>query len=406
MSAKAVFENLYEEFNEELFNILEFWSLQSLDTVNGGFVGRISNTGKIDFNAGKGAVLNARILWTFSAAYRIIGSEKLEVLAKRAADYLKVHFWDKINGGLYWELDHSGSPVNTRKQAYAQGFGIYAFSEHYLATGNTSSLEYAKKLYQLLEVHFREEKFGGYIEALDKDWNPLEDMRLSEKEDNLPKSMNTHLHILEPYTNLYRAWPNERLKASIIHLLEVFQKHIIDDAGHFTLLFEMDWERKCDIVSFGHEIEGAWLLREAVHEIGTESLSEEIQRTAIRLVENTLKDGLDKDGSLFYEREGDHLDTDKHWWPQAEAMVGLMDAWEITKDEKYILALEKVWDYVKENVIDYENGEWYGKVDINGDPYEQEDKVGLWKCPYHNSRAMIEMIRRIREHSNNDSLLS
>jgi len=406
MSAKVIFANLYEEFSEELSSILEFWSLQSVDTVNGGFVGRISNAGKIDFDAGKGAVLNARILWTFSAAYRTIGSEKLEILANRAADYLKLYFWDNINGGLYWELDHRGSPVNTRKQAYAQGFGIYALSEHYLATGNISSLKYAKKLYGLLEKYFWDEKFGGYLEALDKDWNPLEDMRLSAKEDNLPKSMNTHLHILEPYTNLYRAWPNERLKASIVHLLDIFQQHIIDDAGHFTLLFELDWERKCDIVSFGHEIEGAWLLHEAACETDAESSLYEIQQTAIKLVENTLKDGLDKDGSLFYEREGDHLDTDKHWWPQAEAMVGLMDAWEITKNEKYISALEKVWDYVKENVIDYENGEWYGKINIKGEPYEQEDKVGLWKCPYHNSRAMIELMRRIRKHCDNDSLFT
>lgn len=397
---------LYEELNEELLNILEFWNLQTLDQVNGGFVGQINHFGKADFKANKGVVLNARILWTFSAAYRMIGSEKLELLANRASEYLKKYFWDRVNGGLFWEVDHLGKPINTRKQAYAQGFGIYAFSEHFLATGDRSSLEYAQQLFELLETHFRDKKFGGYIEALDACWNPLEDMRLSEKEANLPKSMNTHLHILEPYTNLYRACPNERLKTGIEHLLSVFQNHIIDNMGHFTLLFEMDWTKKCGIVSFGHEIEGAWLLREAAHEIGAQSLSDEIQKTALTLVDNTLKYGLDKDGSLFYEKDDARLDTDKHWWPQAEAMVGLMDAWENSQNEKYITALVKVWNFVKENIIDYENGEWYGRVDLNGEPYETEDKVGLWKCPYHNSRAMMELIQRIRKHSNNDFLFS
>ncbi|MCE4564819.1 AGE family epimerase/isomerase [Maribellus sp. CM-23] len=404
MSAKKVFGELYEELNQELLNILEFWSLQSVDQRNGGFVGRIDHYGKIDFNAPKGAVLNTRILWAFSAAYRMIGSEKLEKLANRASEYIKTYFWDEVNGGLYWELDSFGNPLNTRKQAYAQGFGIYAFSEHYLATGDNSSLEYAQKLYRLLETHFRDDKFGGYIEALDKDWNPLEDMRLSEKEDNLPKSMNTHLHILEPYTNLYRAWPDERLKTSLEHLLDIFQNRIINPStGHFTLLFEMDWARRCDIVSFGHEIEGAWLLHEAAFAIQSESIILEMEKTAIRLVENALGEGTYTDGSLFYEKEGDRLDTDKHWWPQAEAMVGLMNAWEITQNEKYLKALERVWNFVKEGLIDYENGEWYSRVDQKGIPYEEEDKVGLWKCPYHNGRAMMEIIRRIKEYTVNES---
>ncbi len=397
MKLNPIFEKLSDEMSLELENILDFWSAKTIDNKSGGFVGQIDQSGTINFEASKGVVLNARVLWTFSAAYRMIGSEKLEKMAERAFHYLIQNAWDTENGGLFWELDFEGNPINTRKQAYAQGFGIYALSEYYLATGNTESLEYAKKLFYILENHFYDTEKGGYIEALDKDWKSMADMRLSEKDANFPKSMNTHLHILEPYTNLYRAWKSEELKQKIVHLLDVFNSKIINPAtGHFTLFFEMDWTRRSNIVSYGHDIEGAWLLHEAAHEIGDIERIATIQKSALRLVEVTLKEGTDSDGSLFHELEGKHLDTDKHWWPQAEALVGLMDAWEITGKKSYITEILRIWDFIKENMIDYENGEWFGRVDRNKEAISTEDKVGFWKCPYHNTRSMIEMITRIK----------
>ena len=380
----------------ELERILDFWSIRTIDHKSGGFVGQIDHFGKIHDAASKGAVLNTRILWTFAAAYRFSGSENMKKMADRSYGYLIDKFWDKANGGIFWELDAEGTPVNTRKQAYAQGFGIYAFSEYFLATGNEDNLEYAKKLYHILENKFLDNNQGGYIEALDK--NHLADMRLSEKDANLPKSMNTHLHILEPYTNLYRAWPDEELKQSIRHLLDVFQYKIIDaDTGHFNLFFEMDWTCRSNITSFGHDIEGAWLIHEAAQEIGDQQLIKEIQRSAIRLVDITLQEGTDRDGSIFYEKEGDHLDTDKHWWPQAEAMVGLLDAWEIEPKDNYLEQVSRIWEFIKENVIDQENGEWNGRLDDKGVAYTSEDKAGFWKCPYHNTRALIEIINRVEK---------
>ena len=391
-------ENLPEEMRLELRRILDFWGTRTPDPREGGFIGQMDHYGKIHHEATKGAVLNARILWTFSAASRALGTEQLTSMATRAYRYLTEKFWDEENGGLFWELDASGNPVNSRKQAYAQGFGIYGFSEYFLATGEEESLEYARKLYRLLQDHFLDPHQGGYIEALDRSFHLLEDMRLSPKDANLPKSMNSHLHILEPYTNLYRAWPDRQLKESILHLLEIFQKKIIDpDSGHFRLFFEMDWTCQSNIVSFGHDIEGAWLMHEAARELGDGELIREIQQAALRLVDVTLKEGTDTDGSLFYEKEGDHLDTDKHWWPQAEAMVGLMDAWEITKKTHYLDQVLRIWAFIKENLMDYENGEWYGRVDQNGRPVPTEDKAGFWKCPYHNSRALMEMINRIEK---------
>ncbi len=398
MDIKAVFEKLYEEMDLELENILEFWSHHTVDHHYGGFVGQIDHWGNVVSLAPKGSVLNSRLLWTFSAAYLTIGSEKLEKLATRAYKYLTRYFWDNENGGLYWENDHKGEALNTRKQAYAQGFGIYAFSEYYRATGNEESLQYAIKLFNLLEDHFRDQQNGGYLEALDKEWNKLDDMRLSEKDANVPKSMNTHLHILEPYTNLYRVWPEERLKDAIIHTTGIFLDKIIDkQSAHLNLFFDLNWNNATNITSFGHSIEGAWLLREAALEIGDGQLLKQVETAALNLVDAVLRDGVDNDGSVFNERNEGHLDTNKDWWPQAEAMVGLMDAWQITGKVAYLEALEKVWEFIKENVIDYENGEWFGTVDRNGTPYESEDKVGFWKCPYHNTRAMLEIIKRIKE---------
>jgi len=398
MNENQTLDSLSREFSSELDRILEFWSIKAVDNLNGGFVGQINHYDEVNYEAEKGVVLNARILWTFSAAYRFTGEEKLKEMAIRAYNYLVEFFLDKNNGGLYWALDSKGRPVNKRKQAYAQGFGIYAFSEYFLATGDNESLEQAQNLYSLIEEHFRDDVYGGYIEALDENWNRLEDMRLSEKDANLPKSMNTHLHILEPYTNLYRAWPNEGLKESILHLLDIFQFKIIDKkTGHFNLFFEMDWECKSEIVSFGHDIEGAWLLREAALVTGDEDTIREIQKPALKLVDVTIGEGQDEDGSLFNERKKGKLDTDKHWWPQAEAMVGLMDALEMTGNKKYLFEIERIWTFIKENLFDLKNGEWYWSVDKNGSPATSEDKAGFWKCPYHNTRSMIEMIHRIKQ---------
>jgi mannobiose 2-epimerase len=396
MNQKSIFGKLSAEMALELERILDFWSTRTIDHKSGGFVGQVDHFGKINDAASKGAVLNTRILWTFAAAYRFNGSENMKKLADRSYGYLIDKFWDKTNGGIFWELDADGNPINTRKQAYAQGFGIYAFSEYFLATRNEDSLEYAKKLYYLLENHFLDKKQGGYIEALDISWKKLADMRLSAKDANLPKSMNTHLHILEPYTNLYRAWPDEGLKKSIRHLLDVFQYKIIDaDSGHFNLFFEMDWTCRSHISSFGHDIEGAWLMHEAAHEIGDQKLIKEVQKSAVRLVDITLEEGTDKDGSIFYEKEGEHLDSDKHWWPQAEAMVGLLDAWGIEPKDHYLEQVYRIWEFIKEKVIDREHGEWYGRLDNKGLPYPTEDLAGFWKCPYHNTRALIEIINRV-----------
>jgi len=395
-SKKEDLITLQKEIKAELYRLLNFWNTEVIDDVNGGYIGRIDHYGNKDIEAVKGVVLNTRILWTFASAYRVLGDLKYKKAADRAYAYLIDNFWDCEHGGLIWSVDYKGAALNKRKQAYAQGFGIYALSEYTRATGNHDALIYAQELFHLLESKFIDVTEGGYIEALANDWSALDDFRLSEKDDNLPKSMNTHLHILEPYTNLYRIWPNVQLKESILKLIEIFQTRIISPGtGHFNLFFDMDWSVRSTAISYGHDIEGAWLMHEAAHEINDATVIANTQKTALKLVDITLSEGIDMDGSLFNERDGAHLDTDKHWWPQAEAMVGVVDAYEIKQDDKYLIELQKLWCFIKYNLIDKEKGEWYWLVDINSIPNEKEDKVGFWKCSYHNSRALMEVMERI-----------
>ena len=398
MNMKEARKIFSEELLEELTNILSYWQGNTIDHEYGGFIGQIDHFNRIIPQAAKGAVLNTRILWTFSAAYNFAGEEAYLHTAHRTFDYLKKYFLDSENGGIIWQVDHAGKALNTRKQTYAQGFGIYGFSEYFRASGDQESLTLAQELFFNIEKYCLDAQFGGYLEALSCEWKPMEDMRLSEKDANFPKSMNTHLHILEPYTNLYRVWKNDHLATQIKSLIRVFLDHIIDPVtGHFNLFFDRDWTVRSEIISYGHDIEGAWLLTEAAAVLGDQELMKEVEAVALRMAEITIAEGMAGDGSLYYEKAGKdgHLDTDRHWWPQAEAMIGLLNAWQISGDEKFLQKSMDVWQFIKSKMIDHQHGEWYWCVDTNGVPATDQDKAGFWKCPYHNSRACMEAISRL-----------
>jgi mannobiose 2-epimerase len=392
-----------EESQQELLRILEFWSQEVFQSEKRSFIGRIDQVGIKHPDADLGAVLITRILWTFSAAFKLSGREEYKVVADAAIELVIQSFWDDQFGGLFWSVNRNGQVSSTRKQAYAQGFGIYGLSEYYSAFGDPVALDRARSLYRILEDKFYDPQFGGYLEALDRDWSEIEDQRLSDKDANAPKTMNTHLHILEPYSNLYRVDPSPELRDRLESLTRLFLDKIIHPGtGHFDLFFDRDWTRLSTIHSYGHDIEGAWLLHEAAELIGDPSLTREVERASERLAEVTIKQGTDKDGSLFNEWEDGVLDSDKHWWPQAEAMVGYLDAYEITGNSAYLVECARVWDFIKKHLIDREKGEWYWRVDIDGKPDETDDKAGFWKCPYHNSRALMEIKRRIEQITNSN----
>lgn len=383
------------EIAQELDAILNFWITHCVDERNGGFIGRMDHQNRIDPDAPKGSVLNSRILWTFSAAARYTGSDVHCAMADRAFAYLQRHFIDAEWGGVYWSVTAGGQPLDTKKQIYALAFAMYAFSEYYRLTANGAALDAAKNLFALIETHSYDGVHGGYIEALAPDWQPLADLRLSAKDANEKKSMNTHLHVLEGYANLYRVWPDALLCKRLVALVRHFLDHIIHPQNsHLQLFFNESWESRSTAVSYGHDIEAAWLVQEAAAVVGEEDLITEVKTRSLQVAEAAAR-GLDVDGGLWYEKEGEHLVKEKHWWPQAEAMVGFFNAWQLNGDAVQLQRSVNNWRFVQQHIIDYELGEWIWGVREDYSPMPGEDKVGIWKCNYHNGRACIELLHRM-----------
>jgi mannobiose 2-epimerase len=388
-------EEYARQVEGELHSILRYWMDHTPDEKEGGFLGRIGSDGRPDLLAPKGLVLNSRILWTFSAAWRRTGNKGYAAMARRAYDYLVDHFLDTVYGGAFWSVDHRGAPLNDRKQIYGLAFLLYGLSEYYLASSAARSLDEAISLFRLIEQHSFDPVHGGYYEAFARDWRPLEDLRLSAKDANEKKTMNTHLHIMEAYSTLFRAWPDPVLRKRIIGLLEVFLHHIIDDAtGHLFLFFAEDWSPRSGIISYGHDIEAAWLLQEAAGTIADSAWIEKARGMALK-VARAAAEGLDEDGGLWYESEEGHLVREKHWWPQAEAMVGFLNARQVTGDDSWLMRSMASWDFIRKYIRDEAGGEWHWGVQADHSPMPGQDKTGFWKCPYHNSRACLEVMDRL-----------
>jgi cellobiose epimerase len=382
-------------------NILPFWMRHTVDRENGGFHGAIDCDLQVDKQAPRAAVINARILWTFSAAARVLGDAAYRETADWAYAYIVDKFWDKEFGGVYWMLDCQGNPIADRKQIYAQAFAAYGMAEYFRATGRPESLEFAKRLYRLIEEQSAEPEYGGYLEARARDWSALDDLRLSDKDLNCPKSMNTHLHVLEAYTNLLRVWDDAELRASLTRLLEVTMDRIVDNSSaHFKMFFDNQWNSLTDHVSFGHDIEGGWLILEAAEVLDDRPLIDRARELSVRMAQAVYDEGLDKDGSIFYEAShGRLVDSNKHWWAQAEAVVGFYNAYQVSGQEHFWSAAFRAWEYIEDKVVDNIHGEWHAKLKPNGTPWKAgEDAdaclVGAWKCPYHNARVCLEMTWR------------
>ena len=390
-------QQLRDEVREELTtNILPYWLNRAQDPVHGGFIGRIDGSDIPHVDAPKGSVLNGRILWTFSAAYRRLKDPAFKEMADRAQGYILNHFVDRHAGGVFWMLDASGHALETKKQVYAQAFVLYGLAEHFRATGTEASRDMAVQLFELLERHSFDPLDDGYFEAYDRNWSLLDDLRLSDRDANEKKTMNTHLHVLEAYSNLFRVWPDERLQRQLRNLVQIFLRRFLGEQDHFHLFFDEQWQLRSSIRSYGHDIEGSWLLCEAAELVNDPDLLEEVRSRAVLMAESVIQEGLDPDGGLIYERREDgSMNTDRHWWPQAEAMVGFINAWQISHNPAFAEAAHRIWEFTKENLIDRKNGEWFWLVDRDGQPNREEDKAGPWKCPYHNGRACMELMDRL-----------
>ena len=406
-------------------NILRFWLDQMMDYEHGGFYGRMDGNCELHKDAEKGAILNARILWAFSAAFRVLKHPEYLEAATRAKDYIIEHFIDQEYGGVYWSVDCEGNPLDTKKQFYAIGFMIYGLTEYARATGDREALDYALDLYDCIEEHAFDREHNGYIEACTREWGRIEDMRLSDLDANYPKSQNTHLHIIEPYTNLLRCLKEAQAQEScdyvsaigsvlpvgisvppqtisevegaLKNLVDIFTEKILNkETNHLDLFFGMDWTRGAGhLESYGHDIECSWLLHEAALVLGDQQVLNKVEPIVQAVAQASAK-GLRPDGSLIHEANLDtgYVDDDLHWWVQAENVVGWYNIWQHFGDEEALNRAEKCWHYIKKQLIDYEHGEWYWSRHANGLLNTKDDKAGFWKCPYHNSRMCLEIIER------------
>lgn len=396
-------QDFYRRVREQLFgHILPFWCGPALDREQGGWMAWLSNDLTPDRSQPKGLIVNSRILWAFSAAFRAKPDPVFRQMAQRAFGILFYHFRDTEFGGACWRLDGDHRTIDQTKKIYGQAFYIYALTEFHLAFGSTDqapALAEAVELFELVEHHAHDPERCGYWEVRRRDWSEADDTRLSPKDMNEKRSMNNHLHILEAYTNLHRVWPNPLVAERLRELIAIFRQYILDPASsHLNHFFSASWEVRSKTYTFGHDIEASWLLCEAAEVLGDAALLAQVRAVALPIAEAVLQQGLGDDGGLFYEGEaGRVVDSGRECWPQAEAVVGFLNAFQISNDERYLAAAWRVWHFIEQHIVDRAHGEWFWRINPDGRPDAKLPKVSEWKGPYHGTRACLEAMRRLEQ---------
>lgn len=386
--------DLKQEVKQELFNILNYWTQYAVDKDKGGFYGIVNGNNIPDPDSPRSVVINSRILWTFSAAYQLFPNPDYPVIAKRAYDYIKKYFIDSQYGGVYWSVKADGSPLQMKKQLYGHSFAIYGLAEYYKITKDESVLRTGIDLFKKTVEHGHDKEYGGYTEAFERDWTNTNDYILSRAPNS--KTMNTHLHLLEAFTNLYRVWKDDLSRFHLKHSIETVINHILDpETNRMTLFMTQVWIPDSKIISYGHDIELSWLIYEAAEALEDKKLLDQCRTISVQMA-TAATDGIAADGALNYEWNPatKHLNDSKQWWPQAEAFVGFFNAYQLTGKIHFLDKAEKTWEFIKKHLIDHANGEWYGGVDASH-KILSKDKITFWKCPYHNARACMEIWSRL-----------
>ena len=446
---KSFSSSFYNSIRDELFNnILPYWEKYSRDTRPGceGFYGSIDNSNTPDKDCPRSIVMTSRFLWTYSAVARYTKDARYLEMAEFAYEAIVQKYLDGQNGGVYWSVTPDGRPDVSKKQIYGEAFCIYGLSEYAAAVkelregevspcaptssvatpspkGKNSGAVYPLKnpgtysqamnlavsIYNLLEQHALDPAYGGYLEACARDWSPTDDMILSPKDMNCPKSMNTNLHVMEAYTNLYRTLQvvspdaetiTAQVGKSLSILVNVTIEKIVQPNNHLGMFFDMEWKLLADEVSYGHDIEASWLLWEAVCELKDEKLKEGIRQKVLDMAETALQEGFDFESGCMenYSKDGGKVrNRNRVWWIQAETINGFYNAWEMTGLEKYSEACLKQWKWILEYQKDTVSGEWWNEVDSEGKPVLTEAKGGNWKTSYHNGRTCLEVLRRSKK---------
>ena len=391
---------LSAEFQQELMAIGDWWIAHAIDREQGGFYGEIRPDNTPVKTATKGIVLNTRILWFFSEVAAVVDKPAYRDAAVRAYDYLVECFLDKDLGGVYWELNAQGKPVNTKKQTYAQAFAVYALCSYYKLTSDEQAMAHALDCFALLEEKTIDRVNEGYFEAFTREWGKMDDVRLSDKDLNYPKSMNTHLHVLEAYTTLNKAKPSEQIKQALRYNIDCFDKYLINkDNGHLRMFLNETWEDFSPGYTYGHDIECSWLLSKALNSLNDSQVTQRMTPSIIKLADITLQEAMGEHGEVLdaFDFASGEKQTERVWWVQAEALVGFLNVYTLTRDERYLTLANNVWAFIKHYQRDSQHGEWLWLSTLDVDHGEEAYKVGFWKGPYHNGRAMLEAINFIKK---------
>ncbi len=386
-----------KEVEQELKeHIIPFW-LEMQDKEYGGFYGLLDIDLNLDKKAEKGCILNSRILWFFSNAYLMYQDERYLAAAKHAYDFMCQNIFDKENGGIYWSVTYDGKPLDTTKHTYNQAFAVYALSSYYDASKDKEALKHAYELSDIIETRCCDE--GGYLEAFDIYFKPAGNDKLSENGVEAGRTMNTLLHVFEAYTELYRVDKNAKIAERLRWMLDTFAEKMYNpELKRQEVFFDMDYNTLIDLHSYGHDIETAWLLDRGLEVLGDEEYSKKFEKIIAALEANVYCLAFDGN-ALYNECEKGVNDTKRVWWVQAEAMVGFLNAYTKNPEKaEYLQAVEKIWAYIKEFIIDKRPGsEWLSEVDEAGIPFTRKPIVEPWKCPYHNGRMCLEVIKRAKK---------
>lgn len=377
------------EFRDHLVKkILPFWMGLSDDEF-GGFYGYVDRNLKVKKDAHKGCILNSRLLWTFSSAGRILKDKRYIAYAKRAYEFMEA-FWDRENGGVFWSVAFDGKPLDLTKHTYCQAFAVYGLSAYYRATGETGALEKAFELFRIIEEKCADE--GGYGEAYKADFSPKSNEKLSENGVMASRTMNTLLHVLEAYAELYRASGDEKVRTAGEMCLERFLNVMYNpEKMRLEVFYDREYRSLIDMQSFGHDIEASWLMWDAVLCMIPDKKRAPYREMCIALAEAVHARAM-TDHGLKNEMVNGEIDETRIWWVQAETVMGFENAYALTGDEKYRRAAETQWNAVKRMIVDpRETGEWFWSVLEDGQPTDKP-VVEEWKCPYHNGRMCLRMI--------------
>ncbi len=386
------------KFAEEVKNhltqdLIPFWEGMA-DRENGGYYGYMGYGLEVDKEYEKGCILNSRILWFFSNAYLMLGEGRLLEDAGHAYRFLKERCMDRQYGGVYWSVAYDGSLKDDAKHTYSQAFAIYALSSYYDASGDGEALALARELQLLVEEKCKDAQ--GYLEAFNRQFEPEENEKLSENGVMAERTMNTLLHVLEAYTELYRVSPDERTGKALRSLLDTFADKVYNRRlGRQEVFFDKDWNMLIDLYSYGHDIETSWLVDRALCVLQDAAYKERLLPITTELARN-IYDRAYVGHSVLNEAECGVADATRVWWVQAEAVVGFLNAWQKLPEEmEWLFGAEDIWEFIKGHLIDRRDGsEWYWAVDAQGKPLEKPI-VEPWKCPYHNGRMCMEVMRRM-----------